>query len=167
MFKVSVRLRPIRVFARISNVLAVPVMYLVSGTFREKPQKTHPWNRVILSPDEASRLDGEIMVHCEGVKAIPRHHWWSLMFHMPILGGWCNYVVLRPRDYEDKWHIGWSLPSETAVSQFLLTGPVRMLLGSEDVSFFGLAPEGVQVSLDKIGDGVIGAGGPYKKIPLL
>ena len=39
-----VKVRPIGLLARLGDALMTPVMYLLAGTLREKPQQTHIWN---------------------------------------------------------------------------------------------------------------------------
>ncbi|MCX6718328.1 MAG: hypothetical protein NTY81_01850 [Candidatus Staskawiczbacteria bacterium] len=45
-------------------------------------------------------------------------------------------------------------------------GPIRVLLGPKDVSFFGVDDNGVQVPIHQIGGGRIGDGGPFSQVPL-
>lgn len=159
--------RRIGPIAHIADVLMVPIMYLVSGTFREKPQQTHAWNVQNLPADGVKRLVSQAMAHCKGIaKQIVRHHWLDFLFHIPIIGGWRNYVVLQP-EYERMWHVGWKTSNAGAqISILPLVGPVRMLIGSGDVSFFGVTDNGVQILISEIGKGRIGDRGEFSKIQL-
>lgn len=148
--------------ARVADILMVPIMYLLSGTLRESPQKTHAWNVQSLTKKQAESLDTKKMAHCKGVRAIKR--WWFL-FHIPFLGGWKNYVVLHPSYYET-WYVGWKVSGVIQVSKVPLEGPVRMLIGSEDVSFFGISEDGEQNPIIIIGEGRIGDRGPHSKVQL-
>jgi hypothetical protein len=163
----TLKVRPIGWVARIADVLMVPIMYLLSGTFRERPQKTHAWNVQNLTKYEASLLDQHKMVYCEGVqKAIARSHWWSFWFHVPIFGGWRNYVVLDT-GFTGKWHVGWRVSDMgVQISKVALVGPVRMLLGSGAVLFFGVTDDGFQLPIHRVGEGRIGDRGPHSKIQL-
>ncbi len=154
-------------FARVLDILMVPLMYVVSGTFLEKPQQTHRWNVQNINNEEIKHLQADGMIRCAGVDAILRRHWWDLRFHIPIFGGWRNYVVLYPKEYWGSWHVGWLLRPRHGVSQVSVVGPVRMLLGSEEISFFGITDDGFQIPLELIGKGKIAGGGPYTNIPLL
>src|SRR3989344_2294378 len=123
--------------ARLADKLMIPVMYLVSGTLNEKPQKTHRWNNKKLTKAEVGSLNQEEMAHCRGVSYANKRH--LLRFHIPIFGGWQSYVVLEP-EHPQGWHVGW-IPQDTAagVSRIQLSGPVRLLLGPDEVSFFGIS----------------------------
>ncbi len=155
--------------ARLANALMVPVMYLVSGTLREAPQETHRWNNRRLKPCEMAGLEQSQMVHCAG-RDDP-HAVRSpglVLFHIPLLGGWRNYVVLRPEKPRGNWYAGYQTGNGAGISCLPIMGPVRVLIGSGDVSFFGIdAASGEQLPLKEIGMGRIGEGGPFAKIRLL
>lgn len=155
--------------SRLSDVLMIPVMYLLQGTVRESPQVTHYWNNVKFPATTFRHLDSEAMVSVSAdVKAVPR---WLLLlpiFHMPILGGWKRFVVIEPVVPQDCWYVGW-VPGDTAgVSQIKLTGgPVRLLQGGSHVFFFGINEHGEQIQIRQIGEGVVGKAGVFSKVPLL
>lgn len=161
---------PLRWYERVADVAMLPIMYLLSGTWRESPQQTHFWNNVKIKCGEAARLDTNVMVVCAGVAASPPRRWRILpMLHMPIFGGWRDYVVLEPdMEFPPLWHIGWVAEHAIGVSRITMsTSKVRVLLGPEKVWFFCLSASGEQLPLRKIGEGRIGSGGPYVHIPLL
>lgn len=90
------------------------------------------------------------------------------IFHIPIFGGWRDYVVLKPHPLNQDWHVGWISGDVTGVTRITLHGPVRMLLGQEGTSFFGVsADSGEQIELRRGVFGKIGSGGRYVKLPLL
>jgi hypothetical protein len=159
-----------RIFVQSLNrfALFLDTLFTLIGWFA--PSKNHPWNRQILRKDQADGLDRRMMVQRKGVKAIKRRWWWSILFHIPLLGGWKKYVVLATKQgFNTKWHVGWKasdLGGEVAVSQLTLDGPVRMLIGPDDVSFFGVDIAGVQVPIIQISEGRLGDGNP-KGVPLL
>jgi len=162
-------IRHLGYFARLANFLMVPIMYVVSGTFREKPQRTHAWDVQRLAEDEARRLSQAQMVfHRADRGAIARPRRWSIGFHVTIWRGWRKYVVLSP-NRNGGWYIGWvahDKAGEVGISRILLSGPVRMLLGPNDVSFFGVNMSGFQIPICQIGEGRIGDRGPHSKVPL-
>lgn len=141
-------------------------MYLISGTFSESPQRTHRWNNLRLTLEQLAGLKENLMVRVNGKGgAIP--WFWIPFFHAPILGGWREYVVLAPTEPYAFWRIGWKHAAGGGVTRLFLHGHVRMLIGPEDVSFFGLNEHGDQLPLAQIGVGRIGRGGRFIKVPLL
>lgn len=156
--------------ARFVNALMVPLMYLLSGTFRERPQHTHPWTCQRLSWEQEAHIQEINATKYDAVKAIARHYWWDFRFHIPAWKGWRKYVVLDSM-FGGKWYVGWrpqvcSNEESAEVSRIPQVGPVRVLLGPRDIMFFGIDAMGVQVPIHKIGDGEIGDGGPFCKTPL-
>ena len=128
---------------------------------------THFWNVQRLQEEGVKKLDHQKMIYCPGsFSKIIRSRRLSFLFHIPILGGWRNYVVLKPED-EETWHVGWRTDDgRNEISVLPLVGPVRMLIGTSDVWFFGINKEGFQIPIGKIGKGKIGDHGPYSKIQL-
>ena len=65
--------------------------------------------------------------------------------------------------------MGWTADDGViGVTRITLNGSVRMLRGPGDVSFFGVdAKTGVQIKIEKIGEGRIGEDGPFTWVPLL
>ncbi len=106
-------------------------------------------------------------VRCSGVSTVRRWLFGFPIFHVPIFGGWRDYVVLSPYSVNQEWHVGWIASDVCGISRIKLSGPVRMLLGPGDVEFFGIDMEGCQIPICKIGQGKIGDGGKYKRTPLL
>lgn len=104
------------------------------------------------------------MLKCKGLpKALSRHY--LFWFHIPVLGGWKNYIVLEPKHVNDIWHVGWK-QKNAQISILPITGPIRVLCGSKDVYFFGLNQNGEQIEIHQIGKGKIGDKGEFSKIPL-
>ena len=157
--------------AYFGDIVMAPFMYALSvtwpcGTY-ERPQRTHRWNCIHLAVSDVKHLDREKMVHCKGVKHAMRRI--NPLFHLPLFGGWCDYVVVTPESTTFKWHIGWIAEDGViGISRIPLTHCVRVLVGSGNVDFFGIATRsGVQISVTKFGGGVIGDGSIYRHFPLL
>lgn len=162
---------------RVLDILMVPIMHLISifaGAWGESPQHTHFWNIQSLTVEEGKRLSQFGRVDCKGVKgAIVLRHWWNhILFHLPFLKkGWKQYVVLAPSVSMDgfglKWYVGWiTMGRKVQISKIPLTWSVRMLLGPNDVSFFGIDELGHQISIREIGRGSVGDGGMHRIVPL-
>lgn len=157
--------------AKLADMLMAPIMYLISGTFKEAPQQTHLWNNVILSSSQVDNLDRTKMVISKPVvteRDSPRRILGIPIFHIPILGGWKNYLVLEPVDHTGNWCVGWISDDTTGVSKLRNTGPIRVLITNKECLFFGIDPEtSEQVSITDVARGKIGAGGDFKDTPLL
>lgn len=163
----KINVPPLGKLAKIADALLVPFMYLVSGTIREAPQGGHRWNNIRLRPADIGHLSRDKMVHCKGV-ATRFSSRFLFLYHIPVLGGWRDYVVLVPELRGTEWHVGWIIGDAIGVSQIELFGPVRMLIGPGDVSFFGISAEShEQITIKEIGRGRIGESGPGSKIRLL
>ncbi len=164
----KIHVPPLSKAARFFDWLLTPVMYLLAGTFSESPQKTHPWNNKKLTADEVQKLAPSRMIHSGGNAAARRRWIWKLpLFHAPIFGGWRDYIVIQPFDPHAEWHVGWVGKDVAGVTQVKLYGPARVLIGPEEVSFFGLNRRGQQIPLVVVGRGEIGERGPFAKLPLL
>lgn len=153
--------------ARLADICMVPLMYVLSGTFTEKPQRGHVWNKAKLKMSLANKLCCGLMVRVIGLKNVSRCPRW--LIHFPLFSGWKQYVVLAPenKDASQEWYVGWILPDRAAYRRIKLCGPVRMLQGKEEVWFFGLGSDGRQIQIDLIGIGSIGDGSQFGKFPLL
>ena len=160
---VAINVPPLGWFARTGDKLMTPIMYLLSGTFSESPQQTHIWNNKKLSPREISHLKEEGMVSHQGDPLTAL----DFRFHMPILDGWKNYVVLKPVG-TSCWHVGWLTDTSLGgISQIPLGCPVRVLIGPSPVKWFGVDLNGEQIPIREIATGRIGDRAPYAKHPLL
>ena len=161
---VKIIVKPLGRLACLCDQFLEPVMRLLSGAPNEAPQQTHRWNNHHLRTEDVAHLRREMMVHHDG---IPGEISVYPLFHIPVLGGWRNYVVLAPFKEQKEWHVGWVAGRFAGVSRISLRGQVRMLIGPGPVSFFGVNAEGDQVQIRQIGTGRIGEGGPFINEPLL
>jgi hypothetical protein len=165
----KITVHPLRLWERLLDTMFVPVMYLLQFPVIESPQRTHRWNNQKLRPQEVAYLDNACMVRVTGTEKAARHWWWKIpIFHIPLLGGWRSYVVLRPEYFiTSEWYVGWIAGDVVGISRIPLGGNVRLLIGDGDVLFFGIYADGHRVPIEKIGHGVIGNGGLWKRTPLL
>ena len=147
-----------------------PVMRILSGraACHESPQQTHPWNHVSFDASVTSLLDPTQMADCAGIATAKPSYWHGInRCHMPIFGGWKNYVVLEQLGVA-VWYVGWITPTNVGVSRIPLYGPVRMLIGPQDVSFFALDTLNKrQRKIYNLGQGEIGRGGIFSMLQLL
>ncbi|MCX6722808.1 MAG: hypothetical protein NT094_01920, partial [Candidatus Staskawiczbacteria bacterium] len=155
---------------RLLDASLSPAMRILAGrAFFEASQTGHLWN---VRTVKAALLSTEMMVLEKGVSdAIQRKHELDPKFHMPLFGGWREYIVLESVGYDGEWSVGWMVFEEggnllTQVSLLKQRGRVRVLIGREQVYFFGCDPRGDQISIQKVGKGHIGDGGEFRKVPL-
>ncbi len=159
--------QPLGRAARIGDALMTPLMYLAAGTRHEAPQETHFWNLQKLTDEQADGLDRDMTVPVPGLWPQPKRILWGILSHIPILGGWRNYVVLMPKRYVREWYLGWvARDGAQDISRIPLYGPVRSLHAPADAFFFGLDADGDQISIKQTGAGRIGEGGKHARTPL-
>lgn len=160
--------KPQRTIGRVADYLMMPIMYLLQGTFREIPQRTHRWNNQHLKLQEISSFSAD------KIETVPADQdsssWWVgpiPHFHMPIFGGWKKFVVLEPKESQTVWHVGWLLSDACGLSRIPLKGKVRLGIGPLPLQFFGVDADGRQIDIDIVGYGSIGKAGEFAKVPLL
>ncbi|MCX6760239.1 MAG: hypothetical protein NTW46_02755 [Candidatus Nealsonbacteria bacterium] len=156
---------PLGWLARLGDILMIPLMYLLSGTFCEQPQRGHLWNRIRLPLSKLAHLNRWAMVRFGSRRDVVRCS--RIFVHLPFISGWRHYAVLSPEDFNKEWYVGWILPDRAAVRRITLRGSVRMLLGPEEVYFFGIDKNGRQIPILLIGEGRIGDRSQYSRVPLL
>ena len=157
-------IKPLGRLARFLDWVTIPIMYLLSGTFSEEPQKTHRWNNHHLKLDDVEYLNRDLMVHHDG---IPGETSIYPLFHMPVFGGWRNYVVLGPTSSEREWYVGWIAGGVVGVSRIPIRGYARLLIGPGPVYWFGATAKGNQVQIKLCWTDRIGEKGPFAQKPLL
>ena len=167
----EIKVRPEGWWGWIGDILMSPLMYVLSGVWLsrscERPQRTHRWNCVRLSSHDVDELDDFDMVHRAGDRsARPRTFFGLPLFHMPLFGGWKNYVVLYAPSCVDDWYVGWITCDSVGISRIPLYMGVRMLIGPHPVSFFGVSvADGRQVRVQQAGEGRIGDRGVWRSVP--
>jgi len=163
----QIHVPPLGWLEQFGDVVMIPLMYVLSGTLSEAPQRTHRWNNIHLSSEDVHHLKKDKMVHSPGNRSARRPRVAMLpIFHMPIMGGWKRYIVISPQESKE-WHVGWIAGKTIGITKIVLRGQVRMLIGPGAVSFFGIDLSGHQIALTKMGYGHIGDEGKFAKTPLL
>lgn len=168
--KINNAVRPIHPVEWLLDWLMMPIMWTLQCCRIEALQRTRRWNNHHLDGSDVEYLDrGDMVFHRGDPNA---HRPWLLgvipLFHLPCLGGWKQYVVIRPRDHLTiGWHVGW-IAGEHAigVSRIPLSGRVKVLVGPGECQWFGITAKGEQVALRKIGQGRLGDSGPWRYVPL-
>ncbi len=150
-------------------IVAFSCVHLVHGYYYKSLNQTHFWNNRLLTAAEKNLLDTANMVSAPADPyATRRLGRFDLRFHMPLFGGWKEYVVLTPEQHLEPWYVGW-WPNGGSPGRSLipLTAPVRVLRGPDPTEFFGFDAYGKQIKLRKFGTGTLGQGGRFASLPLL
>ena len=117
------KIEPQNTLSKVADMLMLPVMYVLQGTFKEMPQQTHRWNNLKFPLTELAYLRSEAMVTVSGDSTAVRRWWGPLpIFHIPLLGGWSKFVVLEPiKPVVEGWYVGWIAGDAIAgVSQIII-----------------------------------------------
>lgn len=160
---------PQGLISKIADYIMMPCMYALQGSVSESPQRTHFWNNLKLTAEDVRFLETEGMVSVAAdQKAISRWFFAVIpIFHMPIFGGWKEYVVVCPVVSQNAWFVGWIADDVIGVSQIPLTSGVRLLINNGSVQFFGVNEHGNQIYLEETGRGIVGkASVSHNTIPL-
>lgn len=159
------RIRPIGFCSRFFTALLSPLMRLISGAPFEAPQSTHFWNNQKLAQENIGKIHQSMRLSFQGNLGEEK----SWLAFVPILGGWKNFVVLRPRKfYNQEWLVGWIAENNVfGISLVRIKGDVRLRLGPGDVQFFAIDADGCLIELKEVGRGEIGDNGPYCQTLLL
>ena len=159
------RVEPLRRIERFCDTALVPVMFVLGGCRRDSLQETHFWHCQRLSHLE---IDPALTVSVTGDDPSPFTNavFPFPFFHAPVLGGWSHYVVMRVEDTVRPWHVGWihlqwppgSRPRSHVQRLPLCQAEVRVLTHPRgfDTLFVAFAPDGRQLPLRCVGNGVLG-----------
>jgi hypothetical protein len=162
-------IRAYPLIGKVADLCLWPIMRLATGSLREAPQETHAWNLIRLTDEEIGSIDRTKVFVCEADRSVPAYR--KIFFHLPVLGGWRRFIVLKPRGPSRRYRMGWILGTPRALAQMSrldLQGPVRLLIWPADTVFFAFDQEtGEQIPLHEVGRGTIGDGGPWQKTRLL
>ena len=154
-------------FTNVADQVMRPVMFALGGFKQDSIQETHFWHNQAIDRSEIDESltvlihgdDNHARIRTNRVFPIP-------MFHIPILGGWRNYVVLRVGGDVPYWHIGW-MHRTCAPGSRLLATVQRLRITDRDVKvltqsvgfvteFFAFAPSGEQLPVSVVDRGKLG-----------
>lgn len=153
---------------KILDTCMVPVMYLLQGNFNEVPQRTHRWNNAHLSVDDIGKYDESLAIHSDRDElAVKRWFGFIPLFHMPLFGGWKKFVVVKPVNNVQSWHVGWRTTDAFGLSKVPISDCVRLGIGPDPAEFFAIDSNGEQIAIRLIGEGHIGRAGEFSSVPLL
>ena len=151
------QVRQLSIHHKLADIAMRPLMFALGKFKSDSIQETHPWHIQNISPE---CIDPLLSVDVSGEKEAVSDRFGPL-FHM--FGGWKRYVVLEA---DPDFHVGWihfkqgqETPAQSAVNRLLINdNTVRLLAGPEgtETTFFALNPDGEQIKLRRIGQGVLG-----------
>jgi len=153
-----------------------PLMKVISLAPFEKPQESHAWHAQKISETDIDTLDLSKCVQVEGYDSSYIKNGAGPLFHIPLIGGWENYVVLEAETNSKAWHVGWVVRDAETLEVLrseihklpLFENKVRLLVGTKEriTTFFAVDEEGVQMLLRILGKGKMGDGSNYGKVRL-
>lgn len=161
----SVTVRPQGAVGRIADYCMMPIMYALQGNLRERPQRTHFWNnhKFRYGLPAGINTDTAVAPYILGDSRASEAYVCGFIprFHMPLWGGWNQYVVLETEHWEE-WFIGWySVQGFAGYSRVPIAElGVRMTVGPHATSFFALSRRGEQLPLRAGARGEIGSAPP-------
>lgn len=94
------KIKPLLFWEKSLDILFIPIMRIISGAPTEEPQISHLWNVSSLSETDIKNLDKNLMIKDVGTKIGVIRNRFLPKFHIPILGGWKQYIVISPKHPE-------------------------------------------------------------------
>lgn len=163
---------PLPLHIRILDILMYPLMFALGGfKVGESVQRTHTWHNVKIDPESLNQYLAE-RVRGRDYSKVSKNEVIPGQFHMPLFGGWKEYVVLQLRDPGpvDQWFVGWvTLERGAELSRIPLHNrEVKMLTGPKGTTtdFFAVDTQGNQKGLEVLDYGTHGDR-KYGHLPLL
>ena len=153
---------------RVFDCILSPFMFLLGGLKMDSIQQTHGWHTLDVDPNVVDLKKSLTVIGSDASKfnnfgRIIDH---LGVFHMPIFGGWKNYVILECKD--TFWYVGWLSKGFSQAHCLPIKGSkVKVLTGikGNKTVFFGVDKNGNQVPIKKLAQGILGDG-KYKSVPL-
>jgi hypothetical protein len=142
-----------------------PFMIILNGFNGDSTQRTHPWHGKNIDRYKVNETNS---IRVEGRDPSKVKDIWCGLFHMPIVGGWKSYVILKPKNKIDLWYIGWKTEKYCQVNRIPLKNLVKMLNGvkGSETFFFGMNKDEALIELEIVDFGENGDK-KYKDVPLL
>jgi hypothetical protein len=163
----NIEIRPVPAYLRLVDYLLFPLMALLSGFNLDSVQETHTYHTQPVNP---RLIDDSLALEVPGANAsrfknhgrITSHFG---LFHVPILGGWRDYIVLEASS-TGPWHVGWKLCDQYS-GDILLCEVHRLPISDAQIKvlespsgtilyLFACTPDGVQIPIRLVGEGTIG-----------
>ena len=139
-------------------------MFILGGFRRDSIQETHPWH--CYRKFDPGHIDLKMAISNIGNEEHSFRRHFLFLFHAPILGGWKNYIALRPVSDDRPFYVGWLVRNtktnellEIAINKLPIhDDEVRLLNGPPHYSvyFFVLNASGQQAKAKLIGKGRLG-----------
>lgn len=160
--------KEINVIYRVFDYVLLPFMVILGGFKKDVVQQTHAWHCKNIDPKKIDltksvEVKGSDSSKYENTGGIFKH---LGLFHMPIFGGWKNYIVLESK--ESPWYVGWLSCEFSQLHCLPIKGnKVKVLTGKKGTKtlFFGVNQNVEQVIIKSVAEGKLGDG-EFNKVPL-
>lgn len=152
-------------YFRFLDLLLFPLMWILSGFKLELPQETHPWH---MQEIDEMQIPKDKLIEFIGNDNSKFSNKDKPFFHVPVLGGWRDYIVLEAENYGKYWRIGWILKyhnsnqkTDSQIQKLKIKSPyIKLLSGIDDSKkyFFAVSENGNFADLKIVGSGTLGDG---------
>jgi hypothetical protein len=162
-----IKVKELPISASIADHTMWPLMFVLGGWRRDSVHETHCWHNQVIDKSEINSSLSVVVTGDDDRTGVKTNHVLPLpLFHIPILGGWRNYVVLQVQSDARYWHVGWIHRACTPGSRLLATvqrlrivdRKVKVLTQAVGfvTEFFALDPVGGQLPLSVVDNGILG-----------
>lgn len=166
------KIKKVPTYFRVLDYLLFPLMWILCGCKFELPQETHRWHmrnyhHIDVPKNKSVRIEGDDKSK-RSVKGFP-------FYHIPLFGGWKNYVILEVEDFGSFWNLGWivefkdhSKSDRYQVQASRIYGRfIKVLKGINDSDkiFFAIKKDGSFANIKLIDHGRLGEG-KYRSVRL-
>lgn len=165
----KIQVKKVAFYFRILDHLLWPFMWILAKGKVERPQESHRWHFQDIECDILEKImDPHLIVSIEGDDP-SRFDINSLgLFHLPLFGGWKNYIILEANNFSRYWHVGWRIYRggtknlvRCQIQKLRISSScIKLLKGvpGKRAEFFGVDDSGKQVSVRVVGEGKLGDG---------
>jgi len=165
MMQKSPIVKPLSPLFYVFDYFLTPIMFILGGLNMDSIQETHYWHCSNIDPRMINNNLG-MLVHGNDPSTKTNKLLPLPLFHMPILGGWKNYFIMKAAAEVKYWHVGWShleypvgFRASTKVHRLRIYDKYIKLLNmpiGHETLFFGFDNNGKQIPVKIIDEGILG-----------
>lgn len=149
----KIEILPVKKHEQILDAVLYPMMWIGANFGQDSIQHTHPWHTRKLTDLEVEYINPELNLYIEGSEQVNTLNKRNPLFHLPLLGGWKNYVVIENPLYNEEliipWHIGWIYNNQAEIHKLpIQSAHIKMLTGpmGHTTTFFAIS-DGIQIPI--------------------